>query len=168
MKRSIIVIGELFLIAVVLYAAYLLVIPWRERQIETRQEKNKVEESDAVTQEMMSTAQRVPPERVASLFGWRKREQVQKKTPEKVQEAVPEAIEPKKEVGPEPITWMKPVGFALDSGSVRYQFFKDERTKRVLKLAVGVSDGGWKMIEATGSEFILEFEGKLYSVKRNP
>jgi hypothetical protein len=111
---------------------------------------------------MMSTAQRVPPERIASLFGWVKRE----KTQGKVRETVPEIAETKKEA--EPITWLKPVGFALDSGSVRYQFFKDERTKRVFKLAAGISDNGWKMIEATGGEFILEFEGKLYSVKRNP
>jgi hypothetical protein len=163
MKRSIVATGELSLVAIIICASYLLIAPWREKPLETRREKSRAEELNAAALEEKNTARDASPERVAHLFGWKMRESVR----EKVQETVSNAAETKKVREPEPLTWLKPVGFALDSGSVRYQFFKDERSKRVFKLAAGISDNGWKMIEATGSEFILEFEGKLYSVKRN-
>jgi hypothetical protein len=163
MKRSILAAGELSLVAIIFYTSYLLVVPWREKPLETRREKNRAEESNATALEEKDTARDASPERVAHLFGWKMRETVR----EKVQETVSNAVETKTVREPEPLTWLKPVGSALDSGNIRYQFFKDERTKRVLKLAVGTSDNGWKMIETTGSEFVLEFGGKLYSVKRN-
>jgi hypothetical protein len=159
MKRSIIAIGELSLIAIIFYASYLLIAPWREKPIETRQEKSGVEVLNTAALDEKTTARGAPPERVAFIFGWKGRD--------KARQTVSEAAETKKVGEPEPLAWLKPVGFALDSGNIRYQFFKDERTKRVFKLAAGISDDGWKMIEATGSGFILEFEGRQYSVKRN-
>ena len=168
MKRSIIVIGEFLLTLFILYELYLLIIPLRGKDLVSQQDKGRAEKVDAVEQEITGTPQSIPPERVAYLFGWRKKENVKAKEQAHAQETAPEAAETKAAEKPELINWLKPVGFALDSGSVRYHFFKDERTKRVMKLSVGVPDNGWKMIEANDNEFVLEFEGKLYSVKRNP
>ena len=77
MKRSIIVTGELLLISIIIYESYLLIIPWSEKNLVTEQDKGRVEKMNAVGQEKKGTRQSVPPEIVASLFGWRKREKVQ-------------------------------------------------------------------------------------------
>jgi hypothetical protein len=164
MKRLIIVTGELLLISLILYESYLLMIPWSEKDLAMDQDEGRVEKLNTVEQEKKDTRRSVPPDVVASLFGWKKREKVQVKN----QETVPKPVEANNAAKPEPINWLKPVGFASDSGSVKYHFFKDERTKRVLKLSVGIPDSGWKMIEANNNEFVFEFEGKLYSVKKNP
>jgi hypothetical protein len=164
MKRSTVVIGELLLISIILFESYLLIIPWSEKDLVTEQDKGRVEKVAAVEQEEKGTRQSVTPEIVASLFGWRKREKVQVKN----QEIDTKPAEANIAAMPQPISWLKPVGFASDSGDVKYHFFKDERTKRVLKLSVGIPDSGWKMIEANDNEYVFEFEGKLYSVKINP
>jgi hypothetical protein len=164
MKRSMTVIGELFLCSIIVFILYLLIVPWEQDDLVKQTDARKTVQPNTEGVASRADGSSEPPESVAALFGWKKRE----KPPEEVREKTAEAAENKVEQKPEQINWLTPIGFALDSGSVRYHFFKDDRTKRVMKLAVGVPVDGWKIVEVSGNEYILDFNGKLYSVKGNP
>jgi hypothetical protein len=149
---------ELFIISIILFLSCLAVIPWKPKELAIGQHESGGEYPVKKETEIEHALHVMTPEGIATLFGWKKREKSLQKT-------IPVA-EAKISEKPESISWLKPVGFVEVSGNMKFHFFKDERAKRVLKVAEGVPNNGWTIIDVRKNEFILEHEGKSYSVQR--
>jgi hypothetical protein len=56
----------------------------------------------------------------------------------------------------------------VDQAGTPSYVFKDTRARAVFALKVGIPNKGWKLLEAREREFLLEFSGKPYIIKRKP
>ena len=155
--RKIIEIVFAFCILVLLFT---WVMPWKNREIDLQEATPREEKAGVLPQPRGERERSVMPESVAVLFGWKKREPVAPpvETPEVEEKAEQQIIQ---------ASWLKPIGYAIREDSKKYYFFKDVKSNIVLQLSDDTSDNGWILLEANEEEFLLEYEGKKYSVPYN-
>lgn len=91
-----------------------------------------------------------PPEKIAALFGW--------------VENPPRA---RSLSLPNPVPWLKPVGFVIGEDGEPSYIFKDTRSGSVLTLVPKVENRGWTLREVRDAEFLLANQGTEYVVKRD-
>jgi hypothetical protein len=148
---------EIVFVLCILVLLFVWVMPWKNREIDLREAVHRQETADILLQAHNERERTVPPDRIAVLFGWKKRKPVaiSADTPE-VEEKVEEKITR--------ASWLKPLGYVIGQDSKKYYFFKDEKSNIVLQLSDDNSDNGWRLLEAKEEEFLLEYEGEKYSV----
>ena len=94
------------------------------------------------------------PERIASLFGWRK--PVPPRPKPAVQPPAPRPVPPR----------LKLVGFVESADATVSWVFKDAPTGIVLTLSPGETARGWTLVEVKEQEFVLSFQGVTTTVPR--
>ncbi len=148
---------EIVFVLCILVLLFIWVMPWKNREIDLQEAVHREESADVLLQARDERKPPVPPDNVAQLFGWKKREPVTipADTPAVVEKVEEKII---------PASWLKPLGYAIGQDSKKYYFFKDEKSNIVLQLSDDNSDNGWRLLEAKNEEFLLEHEGKKYIV----
>jgi uncharacterized protein YdeI (BOF family) len=132
----------------------LLVIPWGERRA-AGLAGEVVTPSPVVATEPAGVAGRTAsPRELAGLFGWRGAAAAPAPAPAspQVQEA----------------SWIQAMGYVVEQNETRSYLFKDTRTRMVLSLKPGAAAKGWRLLEVRERDFLLEFEGQPYIIKRKP
>jgi hypothetical protein len=149
-------IPDLFLGALALGLVVLLALPWGQR----RTPGSSGEEgpaSLAVAAEPAGTAGRTTsPRELAVLFGWRE--------PKAAPAAKPGPAAPQAQEAP----WIQAMGYVVEQNGTRSYIFKDLRTRAVLSLKQGTVNKGWRLLEVRERDFLLEFDGQPYIIKRKP
>ena len=68
----------------------------------------------------------------------------------------------------EEATWLQAIGYVVEQNGTPSYLFKDTRARAVFSLKAGSVNKGWKLIEVRERDFLLEFGGKPYILKRKP
>jgi hypothetical protein len=148
---------EIVFVLCILVLLFVWIMPRENKVIDLREEAHREESADVTLHALDERERPVPPDNVAQLFGWKKREPAAEPA---VMPAVEEKVEEKIIVAP----WLKPLGYVIGQDGKKYYFFKDEKSNIVLQLSDDNSDNGWRLLEAKKEEFILEHEGEKYVV----
>jgi hypothetical protein len=70
------------------------------------------------------------------------------------------------DTGPQIANWLTYIGLiATPEGEKKY-YFKDRRSSRIIRLALGETAGGWTLADISARNFTLNNEGKTYVVER--
>jgi hypothetical protein len=147
-------IADIILILSIPVLVYLLLVPGAKKEVGFREAVQPAVKTVPDAKGDTGVGQAVSPDNVALLFGWKKKPV---KTPENREDHP--AVEK-----PIPAPWVKPLGYAVSPEGKKYYFLKDERSNQVLQLGGDSTDGGWKLLEVTDGQYLLEFEGKKYIV----
>ncbi len=70
------------------------------------------------------------------------------------------------DIGPQPASWITYIGLISTPEGEKKYYFKDTRSSRIIKLALGETAGGWTLAGISAADFTLNNEGKTYVVKR--
>jgi len=156
MKRSSRWVPDFALGALVLALAVLLVVPWRQRRSPGSAGGEEPVSPAVAVEPAGSGGQAASPTQVAALFGWRE--------PRAALAAQTGALAPPVEEA----SWIQAIGYVVEQNAARSYIFKDTRTRTVFSLKAGSANKGWKLLEARERDFLLEFGGKPYIIKRKP
>ena len=148
---------EIVFVLCILVLLFIWIMPREKKEIDLREEAHREESADVTLHALDERERAVPPDKVAQLFGWKKRKPAAKPA---VMPAVEEKVEEKIITAP----WLRPLGYVIRQDGKKYYFFKDEKSSIVLQLSDDNSDNGWRLLEAKKEEFILEHEGEKYVV----
>ena len=156
MKRLSRWVPDFALGALVLALAVLLVVPWRQRRSPGSAGGEEPVSPAVAVEPAGSGGQAASPMQVAALFGWRE--------PRAALAAQTGALAPPVEEA----YWIQAIGYVVEQNAARSYIFKDTRTRTVFSLKAGSANKGWKLLEARERDFLLEFGGKPYIIKRKP
>jgi hypothetical protein len=56
----------------------------------------------------------------------------------------------------------------VEQNGIRSYVFKDTRSGAIFSLKLGAVSKGWKLLEVREQDYLLEFEGKAYIIRRKP
>jgi len=146
------------IILCILALLYFWIVPWKKKEINFQGVLDQKNTTNVIRETADLVSPSVSPERVALLFGWKRKPAARPVTEILVEEEPP--IEEKVVLA----TWLRPLGYAIGSDGKKYFFFKDEKSNKVLQLTDDNVDSGWKILDVSDAEFLLEYEGKKYSV----
>jgi hypothetical protein len=146
------------LIVCILALLYLWIVPWKEKEVGHHGVLREENTTDVVVETSVKHPPEVSIEKIAFLFGW-------KKKPEK-KNAPPEPLEKSPPVEEKVIsaTWLNPLGYVIGADGKKYFFFKDEKSNKVFQLTDDNVESGWKLLDVEDGEFLLENGGKKFSV----
>ena len=141
----------LMLIVFVLLALFL--IPWGKKEVSIEINTQGTEIEDQEDLYHIEHTERVSPENIAVLFGWRKRSIPENTNTTPPVNTTPEMTE---------ANWLSYSGFI----NKNYGFI-DNRTQRAIMLSLGKTIKGYTLIEIADDKFIIKYEGiKYYILKR--
>jgi hypothetical protein len=155
MKRSIKIVGTVFLFLALFFLCSLFFKPFKEcsftldRDCETLNEPARAISAD---DPRIETAYIRCPEEVASMFAT----DLNKKAASDEKEAAPESVV---------IDWIEPCGYYIGTEGRSCWFLKNNRTKSIMLFYEGGSYRGWRLVSKTEGGFLLEHEGKSYIVR---
>ena len=145
-------VPEIALGAPTLALLVLLVIPWGERQAAGLAGEVAAPSPVVATEPAGVAGRTASPRELAGLFGWRGAAAAPAPASPQVQEA----------------SWIQAMGYVVEQNGTRSYLFKDTRTRMVLSLKPGSAAKGWRLLEVRERDFLLEFEGQPYIIKRKP
>ena len=140
-----------FLIAAIVIVAVFVFIPWPMPPIYEPVATPVQEHTEELVGETEQPTLSVPPEKIASMFGWKQRE------PRGAEPAASETV-------PAEAAWITFVGYVLKDDGIRYYVFKDGRSETVHTLSVGVKSNGWTLIAVTEEGFLIEIQDTRYII----
>ena len=147
-------VPEIALGAPTLALLVLLAIPWGERRAAGLAGEVVRPSPPVAAGPAGAAVQTASPRELAMLFGWRGAAAASAPVPAALQ--VPEA------------SWIQPMGYVVEQNETRSYLFKDMRARMVLSLKPGSAAKGWRLLEVRERDFLLEFEGQAYIIKRKP
>lgn len=159
MKQSMKWLADLILLLVITVLAGFMLFPRSRKTVSFNYQPIPNNEIESQAQEQKAQKRLAKPREIAAFFGWG-----EKKT-DVIEETAHVSVE--KEPLPAEATWLKPIGFIGEEKGSRSYLFKDSNTGKILSLALGVESKGWKLLEVTSEQFLLEFDGKKYIIKQN-
>jgi hypothetical protein len=156
MKRWLRWAPETGLCALLAALLLLLLSPWKEHRNPIRARPVTSAAPAAATQPSASLTPLASPRQIAALFGWR----------EPSQRSAAHARS--QTAKPEEASWIRAVGYVVEQNGIRSYVFKDTRSGAIFSLKLGAVSKGWKLLEVREQDYLLEFEGKAYIIRRKP
>jgi len=156
MKRLSRWVPELALGALALALVGLLVAPWRERGLPAAGAEEPAAYPAAAVDPPVAGKPPATARELAALFGWREARPA----------PIPATAAPATPAEEAP--WVLAIGYVVEQNGARSYLFKDTRARTVLSLRTGAENKGWKLVEVRERDFLLEFGGKPYIIKRKP
>ena len=156
MRSSPMKVINLSLFIVVVLLAMLLLFPFRNGSVDTPEtDANEIEvmEEDFYARNTIPESVGASPEKVAELFGYKKDGEIGHTDNEVAETA-------------QVIGWIEPVGFYVGTDGRHCWFLKNNRTNEILLLSEGEAEKGWRLVRVTEEEFLLEYEGTFYTVRK--
>jgi len=133
-----------------------LIIPWPFPQIEVKSSSEPFVKKIDFTAKVRQTTKRSVAG-CAFLFGVR---------PPKRGGNAPDVKAAPQNTGPQNAEWITYIGLiATPEGEKKY-YFKDTRSSRIIKVALGETAGGWTLAGMSDSGFTLKNDGKTYLVEK--
>ncbi len=133
-----------------------LIIPWPFPQIEVKSSSEPFVKKIDFTAKVRQTTKRSVAG-CAFLFGVR---------PPKSGGNAPDVKAAPQNTGPQNAEWITYIGLiATPEGEKKY-YFKDTRSSRIIKVALGETAGGWTLAGMSDSGFTLKNDGKTYLVEK--
>jgi hypothetical protein len=149
-------VPELSLGAPALALVVLLAVPWGERRTLGSAGEEESPLAAVATAPAGTAGRTASPRELAGLFGWRESRAAPAAKPGPPAPQVQEA------------SWIQAMGYVVEQNGTRSYLFKDLRTRGVWSLKSGAVNKGWRLMEVRERDFLLEFEGQPYIIKRKP
>lgn len=150
MKRSIQWIADFVLVAAIAGCGWSVFAPRSPRSLPPPPQRTEVSPESAVPEHLEKPPSRSSPRSIASLLGWRP-----------PAESAAANAKPQPPARPE---WLKFLGYVVGSDGQPSYAFKDQRSGSVFSVRPGQRSKGWRLVEARGTEFLLELGGRSYLV----